>query len=84
MLKATVSIGVPFLLASCSAPAWVPFVGGPSDAYCACADSSGKYGPKGERCGETLKQKVGKQGYYGELEVVKSPAYFSKDCRAEP
>lgn len=70
-----------FVLGSCSVPS---FTSQPKDAYCACDDGSGKYGPKGEKCGEKLKEKIGKQGYYGELEVNKTPAYFSKTCRNSP
>ena len=65
--------------ASCSLPAFIK----KEANVCACDDGSGKYGPKGEKCGEKLKEKIGKQGYYGELELSKVPAYYSKDCRAE-
>lgn len=68
------------ILASCSLPS---FLAKKEANVCACDDGSGKYGPKGEKCGEKLKEKIGKQGYYGELEISKSPAYFSKDCRTE-
>ncbi len=52
-------------------------------SYCECPDGSGKIGQKGEKCGDILQEKIGAQGYYGELEVVKTPAYFSENCRSE-
>lgn len=64
-----------FSVSSCSVPGFFP------SENCACSDGSGKIGPKGERCGETLKEKTAKRGYYGEIQMSESSAYYSKDCR---
>lgn len=80
-MKKTIAIAAAasLLVASCSFPS---FSGEAS--YCECPDGSGKFGPKGEKCGEILQERIGAQGYYGELEVAKVPAYFSQNCRSEP
>ncbi|MDQ1343985.1 MAG: hypothetical protein QG650_705 [Patescibacteria group bacterium] len=78
-----------FLASSCSIPSFLS--GGSASKTsestgnsCGCEDKSGKYGPKGEKCGEVTEEKVGRQGYYGELEKSKRPAYFILDCKNAP
>ncbi len=86
MLKKSITLPVSlFFLASCSANPISGLFSTPQEpAFCACEDGSGKYGAKGEKCGEVTEERVGKQGYYGELEISKRPAYYFKDCRNEP